>query len=165
MTESVSFERTAEAHVEGLCAVVAAVARERRYLATLDGFSVEQVRAFARDIVRDGGIQFVAVDRGAVVGWCDVRRSPFEGFRHVGILGIGLAADCRGKGIGPQLLARTIEAAAAAGVSRVELEVFASNRRAVHVFEQSGFVREGVKRGARILDGRVDDVVGMALFP
>jgi RimJ/RimL family protein N-acetyltransferase len=50
------------------------------------------------------------------------------------------------------------------GVRRVELEVLASNTRAVHVFEQSGFVREGVKCRARVLDGREDDVVCMALF-
>lgn len=165
MTESFSIERAVDAHIEELCSVVAAVARERRYLATVDGFPLEQTRAFARAIVSDGGVQFVAIDRGAVVGWCDVRRSPFEGFRHVGILGIGLAADCRGKGMGPQLLAQTIEAAVEAGVSRFELEVFASNRRAVHVFEQSGFVREGIKRRAWVLDGREDDVVCMALFP
>jgi len=81
----------------------------------------------------------------------------------VGVMGIWLAPKCRGKGIGPQLLARTIEAAAA-GVRRVELEVLASNTRAVHIFEQSGFVRKGVKCLARVLDGREDDVVCMALF-
>jgi RimJ/RimL family protein N-acetyltransferase len=164
MTESFSIERTSDAHIEGLWSVLAAVAQERRYLATVDGFSLPQVRAFARDIVSDGGVQFVAIDGGVVVGWCDVRRSPYEGFRHVGVLGIGLAANRRDKGIGPRLLARTIEAASEAGVRRVELEVFASNSRAVHVFERSGFVREGLKRRARVLDGREDDVVCMALF-
>ena len=140
------------------------MAQERRYLATVRGFPLEEVRQFSKAIVSNGGVQFVVIDRDAVVGWCDVRRSTFEGFRHVGTLGIGLLANYRSKRIGPQLLARTIEAASEAGVKRVELEVFASNERAVHFFEQSGFVTEGVKRRARILDGREDDVVCMALF-
>ena len=49
-------------------------------------------------------------------------------------------------------------------MQRIELEVFASNTRAVHVFEKAGFVREGLKRRARLLDGADDDVVCMALL-
>ena len=164
MTASLSIEPTSDGHIEGLCSVVDSVARERRYLATVSGFPLEQVRQFATSLVRDGGVQFVVLDRDTVVGWCDVRRSTFEGFRHVGILGIGLSANHRSQGVGPRLLARTIKAASDAGVKRVELEVFASNTRAVHLFEKAGFVTEGVKRQARILDGREDDVVCMALF-
>ncbi|HIE91681.1 MAG TPA: GNAT family N-acetyltransferase [Acidobacteria bacterium] len=66
--------------------------------------SLEQVRQFAKTIVSDGGVQFVVLDRDTVVGWCDIRRNTFEGCRHVGILGIGLLADYRGKGIGPRFL-------------------------------------------------------------
>ena len=88
----------------------------------------------------------------------------FEGFRHVGTLGIGLLSDSRGQGLGPQLLGRAIEAASEAGVRRIELQVFASNARAVHLFEKAGFVTEGVKRRARILEGQEDDVVCMALL-
>lgn len=47
-------------------------------------------------------------------------------------------------------------------MTRVELEVFASNTRAIRLFEGVGFAREGVKRQARLLDGRADDVVCMA---
>ena len=47
-------------------------------------------------------------------------------------------------------------------MTRVELEVFASNARAIRLFERAGFVREGTKRRARFLDGREDDVVCMA---
>ena len=64
--------------------------------------------------------------------------------------------------MGAALLARTLEAAEAAGMTRVELEVFASNTRAIRLFERAGFVREGVKRQARLLDGRAEDVVCMA---
>ena len=159
----VRIETASEGHLEGLCQSIEAVARERRYLGNVDGFPLDEVRQFAAALAATGGVQLVAVDDdGSVAGWCDVRRNPFEGFRHVGTLGIGLLSAYRGQGLGPTLLARTVEAAAAAGMHRIELEVFASNTRAVHVFEKAGFVREGLKRRARLLDGVGDDVVCMA---
>lgn len=160
-----TIEPVSEEHLEGLCRAIEAVARERRYLGNVDGFPLEDIRQFAATLAGDGGVQLVAVaDDGTVAGWCDIRRNPFEGFRHVGTLGVGLLTAHRERGLGPRLLARAIEAAGAAGMQRIELEVFASNTRAVHVFEKAGFVREGLKRGARLLDGVADDVVCMALL-
>lgn len=161
----VRLEPVSEEHLEGLCRAIEAVARERRYLGNVDGFPLEEVRQFTAGLAAAGGVQLVAVDDdGSVAGWCDIRRNPFDGFRHVGTLGVGLLPAHRERGLGPKLLARTIEAAAAAGMHRIELEVFASNTRAVHVFEKAGFVREGLKRGARLLDGVADDLVCMALL-
>lgn len=162
MTDAFGLGPIAPGDVDGLCAAVEAVARERRYLASVDGFGVDGTRSFVDALARGGGVQLVARSAGRVVGWCDVQRHPFEGFRHGGVLGIGLLPEWRGRGVGAALLARTLEAAEAAGMTRVELEVFASNPRAIHLFERAGFVREGVKRGARLLDERADDVVCMA---
>ena len=78
------------------------------------------------------------------------------------MLGIGLLPEWRARGVGAALLARTLEATEAARMTRVEIEVFASNTRASRLFERAGFVREGVKRRARLLDGLADDVVCMA---
>ena len=153
---------TADEHVEELQAAIDAVARERRYLAAVSGFPLEQTRQFVASVAAAGGVQHVALDDGSVVGWCDIQRNPFEGFRHVGVLGIGLLPGYRGSGTGAALLERTLAAGAGAGIRRVELEVFASNSRARQLFERAGFVTEGIKRRARVLDGREDDVVCMA---
>ena len=162
MTADYRIEPTADAHVEELQAAIDAVARERRYLAAVSGFPLEQTRQFVASVAAAGGVQHVALDSGAVVGWCDIQRNPFEGFRHVGVLGIGLLPAHRGRNVGAALLERALAAAAAAGICRVELEVFASNSRARRLFERAGFVTEGIKRRARVLDGREDDVVCMA---
>ena len=161
---SVRIEPVSEAYLGGLCRAIDQVARERRYLGNVEGLSLDEVGQFASGIVAGGGVQLVAVaEDGIVAGWCDIRRNPFEGFRHVGTLGVGVLSSHRERGLGPRLLAHAVEAAAAVGISRIELEVFASNTRAVHVFEKTGFVREGLKRGARLLDGVSDDVICMAL--
>ncbi len=164
MSESVTIEPIADRHLEQLQSAVDAVARERLYLGNTEGFSLERVKQFAASIAHDGGVQLVALSADRVVGWCDICRSPFEGFRHVGTLGVGLLPQSRELGLGRRLIQNTIDEAYHKGVTRIELEVLASNSRAVHVFEVLGFKREGVKQRARLLDGREDDLICMALL-
>jgi ribosomal protein S18 acetylase RimI-like enzyme len=97
-----------------------------------------------------------------VVGWVDVERVPWEGMRHVGRLGMGLLPAYRGRGLGGALLQAALRASAHAGVTRVELEVDASNERAVALYRAAGFREEGRKVDARELDGRTDDILIMA---
>ena len=128
----VTIEPVADRHLEQFQAAVDSVARERLYLGTVEGFPLEQVRQFTDSIASAGGVQLVALAGGRVVGWCDIRRSPFEGFRHVGTLGVGLLPQWREQGLGRRLIQAAVDAASREGVTRIELEVFASNSRAVH---------------------------------
>lgn len=137
-----------------------AVARERRWLAFLAAPSPQEVEAFLR---QNSPIQFVAVAGEEVVGWCDVTPDRREGFRHSGALGMGLLAGFRGRGLGRKLLEATIDAALAAGLTRVDLEVYDSNGPAIALYERAGFRHEGRKRAARVLDGRVEDILCMGL--
>jgi RimJ/RimL family protein N-acetyltransferase len=148
----------------GLSVCVDAVARERRYLGNVCGFTAEQTRSFLISLADSGGVQIVALDEKAVVGWCDVSPRSFEGLRHVGRLGMGLLRGYRGQGLGRRLLREVLNRIFAKGLSRVELEVFASNIAAVRLYEQEHFVIEGRKRRARILDGVEDDVIVMGLL-
>ena len=45
---------------------------------------------------------------------------------------------------------------------RIALQVFATNDRAIRVYEKNGFVREGLLREAACIDGRWVDIVCMA---
>ena len=157
-----TIEPTSEEHLPGLRSALNTVIGERRYFRNVQGFSLDQVREFRTSLAESGGVQFVALDGSAVVGWCDIRRPPQEGSRHVGVVGIGILSGHRGLGLGPELLDRAVDAAADLGVSRFELEVLASNTHAIHVYRKAGFEKEGIKRRASILDGRTDDLVCMA---
>jgi len=156
---------TEERYAERFNAVVGSVARERRYIGFVDAPSLESTRQFLRSIVAGAGVQFLAVTQAdTVVGWCDIVRNSLEGFRHVGRLGMGLLPDYRGRGLGRELVVRALEGAWQAGIERVELEVFASNERAIALYRTLGFLTEGIKRSARKLDGRYEDNVFMALL-
>lgn len=155
---------TAERYTEGIAKALDFIARERRYIGFVEGPPVEGTRQFVKSIIDGAGVQMLAVSGDEVVGWCDIMRNPAEGFRHVGRLGMGLLPDFRGRGLGRRLAVETIRAAKAAGMERIELEVFASNERAIALYKSLGFVIEGVKKQSRKLDGEYDDNVCMALL-
>jgi RimJ/RimL family protein N-acetyltransferase len=143
-------------------ALLDAVARERRFLAMIEAPDLEQVRSFLERLDDGGGVQQLALIGERVVGWCDIIRDELAGFGHGGRLGMGVAEDHRGSGLGERLLLGTLDAAAELGMWRVELDVFASNTRAVALYERTGFAHEGRKKSARILDGQEDDILLMA---
>jgi RimJ/RimL family protein N-acetyltransferase len=155
---------TTDEDAPALQALVAAVARERAYLGSTDGFELDQTRAYLSHLRQSGGISLLAVEHDRVIGWVDVARGPFEGLTHYGRLGMGLAADVRGRGLGPLLLTRALDEAFAVGLERVELEVFRSNVRAVALYRRAGFIEEGCRRCARKLDGVCDDVLMFGLL-
>ncbi len=179
---------TLTADAKAVSVLVDAVARERRYLAGTSGFSEESTASFIEFLRAAKGVHVVGVVEDAIVGWCDITPGCSEGMTHVGRLGMGVKAGFRGQGIGTALLRAALERAFGLGpqqpagdrrvgahgvqgerevggdLERVELEVFRSNTSAIRLYEAHGFVREGVKVGARKLDGMVDDIVLFATF-
>ena len=158
-----TIEPISEDQVEAFWRAVGAVARERRHLVSVEAFPIESTREFVQKILNGGGVSFVALHNESLIGWCDIVRPAFEGFQHSGKLGMGVLAEYRGRGLGRRLLETAVTAARDMGMTRIELEVFASNTVALELYKKFGFVLEGVKRQARILDGNADDILCMAL--
>lgn len=146
-------------------AALDAVARERRWLALLEAPPPGRVERFVADVIAERGIQWFAIDANErVVGWCDILRNPLPAFHHGGRLGVGVVAEWRGRGIGRALCAVALDEAWSRGIERVELDVFPSNAQAIALYASLGFVREGVRRRARRVDGVHEDVVIMAVL-
>ena len=149
-------------HIAGFGEVLDGVARERRWLAFHEAPPPDRVRSFVLNGLRNGMTQFVAVDEGHVVGWCDVNPKTHAALRHSGVLGMGVAASYRGQGVGSALLLATLEAASARGITRVELVVRADNAAAIRLYERNGFELEGRLRDYMIVDGVAHDALAMA---
>jgi RimJ/RimL family protein N-acetyltransferase len=99
-----------------------------------------------------------------VVGWCDVLPIDRPTRAHNGVLGLGVLAEFRGRGIGTALLREALQGARAFGLTRIELSVREGNSRVAALYERFGFVREGVQRRAVRVDGTDEDLVCMALL-
>ncbi|HWI84093.1 GNAT family N-acetyltransferase [Ramlibacter sp.] len=90
---------------------------------------------------------------------------PHRGLRraHARTLGIGIAAEWQGRGVGRQLIARLLDWADNwAGILRVELTVHADNDRAIALYRGMGFVEEGRHRAYALKNGRYVDAFFMA---
>jgi RimJ/RimL family protein N-acetyltransferase len=151
-------------HIAGFREVLDGVARERRYLAFLEAPPPARTRRFVLENLRSGAPAFVAVDEGRVVGWCDIIRKSQATTTHSGVLGMGVAASHRGRGVGGRLLAATVETALARGLTRIELTVRADNAAAIALYRRSGFETEGLLRRYLLVDGEYYDALLMARF-
>jgi len=105
---------------------------------------------------------FVAEADGQVVGRLSVSRDQHPASRHVADLGLMVAAERRGQGIGRGLLEAAVDWARAAGVTKLELHVFPWNEPALRLYERFGFEREGVRRGHYRRAGEEVDAILMA---
>jgi L-phenylalanine/L-methionine N-acetyltransferase len=124
-------------------------AEERRYL--------RAVRRHADAAV------FVAVDGEQIVGRLSVARDPHPASPHVADLGLFVAASHRRRGIGRRLLETAVAWARGVGIRKLELHVFPWNVPAIRLYEEFGFVREGLRRGHYLRDGEDVDALLMAL--
>ena len=111
----------AEEHIEGFRAGLDSVARERRYLLYLEAPPPEDAGKFLRNNIRNGYPQYVALVGDRVAGWCDVPPIDRPTRAHNGVLGLGVLAEFRGRGIGTALLSEALQGARAFGFTRVEL--------------------------------------------
>ena len=160
--ENIEIKRATIDYAESYCNTVDKVARERKYLASTEGFPLESTIGFVKMIEDNNLAQFYAIKDDQVIGWCDILPKRFEGLRHVGNLGMGILDEYRGCGIGSKLLEYAVQHAQTFnGVEKIELEVFGSNTAAIKLYEKYEFIFEGKRENARKLDGDYDSVVLM----
>jgi putative acetyltransferase len=108
--------------------------------------------------------RLVAVAEGGIVGTAGLHLSGI-GLRrsHVRTLGLAVAPEWQGRGVGRKLLAAVIDWADNwAHVLRIELYVHADNDRARALYESLGFEQEGRHTGFSLKNGRYVDSLSMA---
>ena len=107
---------------------------------------------------------FVAVlEDGTVIGSAGLQVCTNPRMRHVGTLGMLVHTEFQNQGIGTALMKTVLDLADNwLMLVRVELEVFADNERAIHLYEKLGFEKEGLLRMTTVRDGRYVDDCKMA---
>lgn len=93
---------------------------------------------------REDYLYLVAVDEeGHVIGMCGLIIGRFE----AEVMNVAVRPDHRGKGIAKCLLEALLKAGAERGVKEYTLEVRVSNASAIHIYENCGFIGEGIRPG------------------
>lgn len=108
----------------------------------------------------------VAEEHGHVVGTCGMHpagASPRR--RHAMMVGISVAREAQGRGVGSALMAAMCDYADRwAGVLRLELSVYVDNAAAIALYRKFGFEVEGTHRAYALRDGVYVDTHAMARF-
>ena len=138
-----------------LALLFAAVAEERDGIAAEPPVDVEK-RASTWQL--DGTL--VAAAHDEIVGWLRVERSPF-GFGEIGML---VARDWRGRGVGSALVAAAIDWSRAHGLHKLTLSTFPHNDAAIALYRKFGFEEEGYRsKHLRRASGELWDIIEMGL--
>jgi RimJ/RimL family protein N-acetyltransferase len=127
---------------------------------------LEGIRQRISDVATlDNCLFLVAEAERKIVGTLTCGGGTLKADHHMTALGVYVAKEWRDQGIGAGLMKRCVEwAKASPVVERVELEVYAQNARAIHLYEKFGFEREGCKRRLYIQHGAPIDMLIMALL-
>jgi ribosomal protein S18 acetylase RimI-like enzyme len=139
-----------------LAVLFAAVAEERDGIATEPPVDLE---ARAASWTLEGS--FVAVAGAEMVGSLHVEPSR-HGF---GEIGMAVARQWRGRGVGSALLAASIEWAREQGLHKLSLSVFAHNAAGIALYRKFGFIEEGRRvKHYRRASGELWDALEMGLL-
>jgi putative acetyltransferase len=110
-----------------------------------------------------GWHRLVAVVDGRVVGTITLQQNQSPRRRDVASFGMAVHDEYQQRGVGSALIAAMIELADGwLGVRRIELEVWADNAAAIHLYEKFGFVIEGTARQHAWRAGKLVDAHYMA---
>jgi putative acetyltransferase len=115
----------------------------------VDKYSSPNTHVFAAEV----GGKMVGVAKLEVMRWRQA---------HVGTFSINVHDDYQGQGIGTALTAAILDLADNyLGLHRVQLDVWATNERAVRLYERFGFEVEGRKRECVYIRGDYVDILTM----
>ncbi|MHB0885851.1 MAG: GNAT family N-acetyltransferase [Bacillota bacterium] len=134
-----------------------------------DEFQVteEQEEVWIERLLNDpGSLLLLPEIDGGIIGSLSLDRAGRRRLAHTATLGVIVNKEWRGKGIGTALIRAALEWAAESGViEKVCLSVFASNERAIRLYERFGFAEEGRRpKGIKLGPDRYDDEVLMYRF-
>ena len=130
--------------------------------------SAAEEEQFIQSHEAPGALLLFALCEEEVIGSLGFQAGKLARTRHAGTLGVSVAREWRGVGVGSVLIGRLVAwAREHAEIERVGLEVFATNPRAYQLYRRFGFQEEGRRRGAiRMGTSRVDAIqMGLLLSP
>lgn len=149
--------------------VYAMFAEPEFVLSTLEDFhnTEEQETSWLEMNLNDPDkLVIIAENEGHITGMLNFYNGERKRIAHLGEFGMSVDKAWRDRGIGRALLTTLLRwVQEHPRIEKVCLEVFATNARAISLYESLGFREEGrLKRGIKLGPGEYVDTLRMALF-
>lgn len=122
-----------------------------------------KMEALIKSAVQGDDLILVAEESG-LVGFLYAGRGKLRRIQHTAFVIVGILSNDTGKGIGSRFFGELDIWARANGLTRLELTVMCKNLAAKHVYEKHGFVVEGIRKNALIVEGEYVDEFYMAKY-
>lgn len=153
----------AKSDVEVMCRYINALSAEKTYIRFQgESISLEEEEKFLffqlQKISKHVAIQLLLFANDELIGTADIEMLNRTD-RHVGELGISIAKQFRGEGLGLLLMQVIIEEAIKnlPDLEIITLCVFSNNLIGITLYEKLGFIKYGIlPKGVKLLDGYVD---------
>lgn len=106
---------------------------------------------------------FVAEEDGKVIGVAILNRHNNPRKSHVAFITIIVDSKYHSKGIGTLLMKELINFSDnIIKLKRLELQVFADNKKAINLYKKFGFIKEGIQKYSALKNGVFTDELMMA---
>jgi putative acetyltransferase len=107
-------------------------------------------------------IPLVAEYKNKIIGYAAIYKIPHPRRKGVGELLIYLHQDFHNIGLGTVMMEKLLELAKKEGMHKIELEVVADNKVAIHLYKKFGFKIEGISKDSFFgSDGKYHDMIKM----
>lgn len=163
----VEFRQPEEKDAEKLQKFINALVEEETFILMNEKMSLEKERKWLKEelkkIENEDVIMILAEVEGKIVGNCDIERKRGRS-SHVGNFGITVAKTWRDAGLGTELMKAVLEKAKEM-FEIIEINVFANNKRARHLYKKMGFKEEAVLPRRIKMKGEYVDSVVMSREP
>ena len=124
--------------------------------------NLSEIKSIIRDSVEGHDFLLVAETDNKLIGYISAQKGRMNRIAHSAYIVVGILTDYRGKGIGTEFFKRLNVWAEENRVVRLELTVICENEAAKHLYTNSGFKIEGMKRKSVCVDGKYLDEYYMA---
>ncbi len=154
-----------ESDLPELVEVLNSVIREGKYLFMNNVITdMEEERRWYKRSSKEGMLYLVASVDGKIVGGASIHPRT-DKRSHVAEFGVFIRDGYRNLGLGTTLTNTFTEVARERGFEILQLSVYATNKRAFHVYKKCGYRECGrLARDIKFLDGTYTDRILMELF-
>lgn len=100
---------------------------------------------------------FIALDEEKIVGFVVAAKNKFIRTKHIAVIVVGVLEEYCDNGIGYSMFQHVIKWAKESKITKLELTVITENKRAIYLYSKLGFVTEGTRKMAMLIDGKYYD--------
>jgi len=126
-------------------------------------YTIERIQRWISNI--RNLISLVVEYKDKIVGYASISKFPHQRRKGVGDLAIYLHQDFHNVGLGTAMTKKLLQLAKRERMHKIELQVVADNRIAIHLYEKFDFKIEGVSRDSFLgHDGKYHNMIHMGLI-